>query len=50
MAVAWTALGLGAMAAPSVRDLWSRQDYGAVKTVFAAAVPSHDVVLVRVTP
>jgi alpha-galactosidase len=48
--VAWTELGLAASAAPRVRDLWTRQDHGAVKSVFAPTVPSHDVVLVRVTP
>ena len=48
--VAWTELSLGAAAAPRVRDLWTKQDHGAVTTVFAATVPGHDVVLVRVTP
>ena len=48
--VAWTETGLGANAAPKVRDLWTRQDYGALKSVFAPTVPGHDVVLVRVTP
>ena len=48
--VAWTELGLGASAAPTVRDLWTKEDYGAVKSVFARTVPSHAVVLVRITP
>jgi len=48
--VAWLELGMSANAAPGVRDLWTKQDYGAVKSVFAPTVPSHDVVLVRVTP
>jgi alpha-galactosidase len=48
--VAWTELGLGATAIAKARDLWTRQDYGAVKSVFAPVVPGHDVVLVRLTP
>jgi alpha-galactosidase len=48
--VAWTELGLGAAAAPNVRDLWTKKDYGAVNTVFATTVPGHDVALVRITP
>jgi len=48
--VAWTELGLGAAAAPKVRDLWTKQNHGAVKSVFAPVVPGHDVVLVRITP
>jgi alpha-galactosidase len=48
--VAWTELGLRAAAAPGVRDLWTKQDYGAVRSVFSPNVPGHDVVLVRITP
>ena len=48
--VAWTEIGLGATAAPQVRNIWTKQDLGAVTSVFSATVPSHDVVLVRVTP
>ena len=48
--VAWLELGMSAHAAPMVRDLWTKQDYGAVNAIFAPPVPSHDVVLVRVTP
>ena len=50
MTVAWVELGLGADAAPRVRDLWSKQDHGATKILFTAIVPSHDVVLIRATP
>ncbi len=50
ISLAWTELGLPATAAPAVRDLWTEQDHGPVKTVFTAAVPPHDVVLVRVMP
>jgi len=48
--VAWTEIGLGAAAAPQVRNVWTKQEFGAVKSVFSATVPSHDVMLVRVTP
>ena len=48
--VAWLELGMSANAGPAVRDLWTRQEYGAVKSVFAPTVPSHDVALLRVTP
>ena len=50
VAVAWVEIGMGASAAPKVRDLWTKQEYGAVKTIFAPVVPSHDVVVVRVSP
>ena len=48
--IAWTELGWPLSAAPQVRDIWSKQDHGAVKAGFSATVPSHEVVLVRVTP
>jgi alpha-galactosidase len=50
ISVAWIELGLAPAAAPRVRDLWTKQDHGAVKAMFTASVPSHEVVLVRVTP
>jgi alpha-galactosidase len=50
MGIAWMELGLGPSASPRVRDLWARQDHGAVKTAFSATVPTHEVVLIRVTP
>jgi len=48
--VAWLELGMGATAAPKVRDVWAGSDLGAITGLFAATVPSHDVVLVRITP
>ena len=48
ISVAWVELGMPAGAAPSVRDLWSKKDYGSVQTIFTANVASHDVVMVRV--
>jgi alpha-galactosidase len=50
VAVSWTELGLPYDSEPAVRDLWSGKDLGRVKSVFAATVPSHDVLLVKVTP
>ncbi len=50
MAVAWVELGLPVDAMPLVRDLWSHQDLGRVKTAFSASVPPHDVIMIRVTP
>ncbi len=49
IAIAWVELGLPADAAPRVRDLWNARDLGTVSTLFNTTVPSHDVVLVRVT-
>ncbi len=43
-------LGLGPSATPRVRNLWTRQDYGPVKPAFTATVPSHEALVVRVTP
>ena len=50
MTVSWRQLGLPAEATPTVRDLWARRDHVAVQSSFTATVPSHDVVLIRVTP
>ncbi len=50
MGVAWMELGLGPSSSSRVRNLWTKQDLGAVKTAFAATVPSHEVVLIRVSP
>lgn len=50
ISVAWVELGLAVSAAPRVRDLWTKADYGALQTVFTARVPPHDVVMVRVVP
>jgi alpha-galactosidase len=50
MAVSWLEIGLAYDAAPAVRDLWTGRDLGRVKDRFVADVPSHDVVMIRVTP
>jgi len=49
MALSWQELGLPFDAELAVRDLWSGMDLGKVKGTFVATVPSHDVVVVRVT-
>jgi len=45
----WTTVGLASPAA-SVRDLWSHAARGTFAVGFTAVVPSHGVVLLRVTP
>jgi alpha-galactosidase len=50
MTVTWPQLSLAPDAAPRVRDLWARKDLGPVPVKFTATVPSHDAVLIRVTP
>jgi alpha-galactosidase len=48
IAVSWQEVRLAYDAEPMVRDVWAKQDMGRVKGTFAARVPSHDVVLIRV--
>jgi alpha-galactosidase len=49
-AISWQEVGLAFDAEPMVRDLWARKDVGRVKGTFSARVPSHEVVMVKVTP
>jgi alpha-galactosidase len=49
MAISWQELGLPFDAELAVRDLWAKKELGPVKGTFVASVPSHDVVLVKVT-
>ena len=49
MAVSWQELGLPFDAALKVRDLWTKKDLGVVRGTFSAGVPSHDVVMIKVT-
>jgi alpha-galactosidase len=49
MAVSWQELGLPYDAGLKVRDLWTKKDLGVVKGTFSTRVPSHDVVVIRVT-
>jgi alpha-galactosidase len=46
----WTDLGYPEHASATVRDLWAHQDLGKMTGSFSAKVPSHGVVMVRVTP
>ncbi len=50
VAAAWTEIGYPAGLEAKVRDLWKHKDMGKFKGQYAAAVPSHGVVMVRVTP
>jgi alpha-galactosidase len=49
LAVSWQELGLAFDAELKVRDLWTKKDLGVVKGTFSTRVPSHDVVVIRVT-
>jgi alpha-galactosidase len=48
--VDWTEIGYPAGLAAGVRDLWQREDLGRFSRGFSASVPSHGVVMIRVTP
>ena len=48
IAVDWSAIGLRPLPA-TVRDLWAHRDLGRRTARFAAQVPSHGVVMVRIT-
>jgi hypothetical protein len=43
-------LGLAPSAAARVVTLWEKQDLGQVKGLFAAIVPSHEALALRMTP
>jgi alpha-galactosidase len=48
MSVAWQEIGFENDALLLVRDLWQHKDVGYFKDYYSAAVPSHDVVMLRV--
>ncbi len=50
ISVAWTDLGYPEHLSASVRDLWEHQDKGKAHATFSAEVPSHGVVMLKVTP
>jgi alpha-galactosidase len=50
ISVAWKEIGYPSRLSASVRDLWQKKELGKKTGNFAATVPSHGVVLVRVTP
>jgi alpha-galactosidase len=49
IAVSWQELGLPFDAEMKLRDLWAKKDLTPVKGTFSTRVPSHDVVMVKVT-
>ena len=50
ISVNWQEMGLNKSATARVRDLWRKKELGQFKNGFAATVPSHDVVMIRVWP
>jgi alpha-galactosidase len=48
--VSWQEIGYPSHLSAAVRDLWQGKDLGSFKEKFAASVPSHTVVMVRVNP
>ncbi|KAL4450177.1 hypothetical protein ABPG77_010846 [Micractinium sp. CCAP 211/92] len=48
--VSWQQLGLPAGTAALVRDLFAERDLGEFRGAFSAAVPSHDVAVLKLTP
>ncbi len=50
IAVSWKELGMPADHAAPVRDLWAHRDVGPATGHYAATVPAHGVVVVRVGP
>jgi alpha-galactosidase len=50
ISVLWEDLGYPAHLSAAVRDLWAKKDLGKSTATFSAKVPSHAVVMVRVTP
>jgi alpha-galactosidase len=50
IAVSWEDLGYPGHLSAAVRDLWAKKDLGPFTGSFAAKVPSHGVVMLRVNP
>jgi alpha-galactosidase len=50
IAVSWEELGYPAHLSAGVRDLWMRKDLGKVTGMYEAKVPTHGVVMIKVTP
>jgi alpha-galactosidase len=46
----WSDIGLMNDLKASVRDLWAKRDLGTFKNSYSADVPSHGVVMVKITP
>jgi alpha-galactosidase len=50
ISVSWTDLGYPEHLSASVRGIWAKKDLGKRTGSFSATVPSHGVVMVRITP
>ena len=50
VSVTWTEIGYPAHLKAKVRDLWQKKDLGKFTGSYNAQVPSHGVVMVRITP
>ena len=50
ISVAWPEIGYPARINADVRDLWKHKDLGKYVGKYEAIVPSHDVIMVKVTP
>jgi alpha-galactosidase len=50
ISVSWEDLGYPAHLSSNVRDLWAKKDLGKSTVSFTAKVPSHGVVMLRITP
>jgi len=50
VSLSWEDLGYPAHLSAAVRDLWAKKDLGKSSGTFSAKVPSHAVVMLRVTP
>jgi len=50
MTVKWTEMGYPSYLKALVRDLWQHKDMGKFKNEYSVEVPSHDAVMLRVTP
>ena len=50
ISVSWEELGYPGYLQAVVRDLWQHQDTGTFKNKYNAMVPSHDVIMIKVTP
>lgn len=50
ISVAWNEIGYTNHLRAKVRDLWQRKDLGKFRGKFSAKVPSHGVVMIKITP
>jgi alpha-galactosidase len=48
--VSWEQIAYPSHLSAKVRDLWAHQDLGPFHGTYSAKVPSHSVVMVRITP